>query len=592
MAVITAQEIEALARECRLALGPEELGRGRAYLEAIIGLLDTLQAVDVAVVSPYVAAEIVDALHDPPGPPPPREDLPAPTPRPAVGPFMAASCADEPASMSTWTAWETADRVRRGEVSALAVTRAALARIAAIDPHLRAWVRLDERGALAGARCVDAARARGEALGPLAGVPTGLKDNFVTAGLETTAGSRILQGWIPPEDGAHAARLRAAGAVILGKLALDEFGMGSSNENTPFAAVRNPWAPDFVPGGSSGGSAAAVASRTVCFSLGSDSGGSIRQPASLCGLVGLKPTYGRVSRSGLVAFVSSLDQAGPLTRDVRDAALVLGCLAGHDPMDMNTIRAPVPDYLAEVARGQTEGLAGLRIGVHHEALALPGLDPAVRACFEAALAQLTAAGATLHEVSLPHFRHAVPTYYALASALTTSNLARFDGTRDGRNMIGEDFDRRCTATRSRGFGEEVRRRLLLGTHVLRSGAAYYERATRVQTLIARDYAAVFERCDLLASPTTRLPGFRLGERVHDPVAMYLSDIFVVGANLAGLPAISVPAGFSPATTARPRLPVGLHLVAPLLGEPTLLRAAAAHEARTTWHLEVPPGAAR
>ncbi len=502
------------------------------------------------------------------------------------------------AGQSTWTAWQTADAVRRGEVSALAVTQAALARIAAVDPHLHAWTLVDEPGALAAARRVDAARARGDSLGPLAGVPTGLKDNFVTAGLETTGGSRILRGWVPQEDGSHAARLRAAGAVILGKLALDEFGMGSSNENTPFAAVRNPWAQDFVPGGSSGGSAAAVASRTVCFSLGSDSGGSIRQPASLCGIVGLKPTYGRVSRAGLIAFVSTLDQAGPLTRDVRDAALVLGCLAGHDPLDMNTIRAPAPDYLAAVARGQTDGLAGLRVGVHHEALALPGLDPAVRACFEAALTVLTAAGAELLDVSLPHFRHAVPTYYALASALATSNLARFNGARLGLQAAGEDFAASCTATRSQGFGEEVKRRLLLGTHVMRALPEYYERATRVQTLIARDYAAAFERCDLLASPTTRLPGFRLGERVHDPVAMYLSDIFVVGANLAGLPAISVPAGFAPATEpdgagmARPRLPVGLHLVAPLLAEPTLLRVAAAHEARTAWHLEAPPGAAR
>jgi len=503
---------------------------------------------------------------------------------------MTAPPAEDRDPQGAWTAWETAEAVRRGEVSALSVTRAALARIAAVDPGLHAWTLVDERGALACAREVDAARARGEPLGPLAGVPTGLKDNFVTAGLETTAGSRILEGWVPREDGFHALRLRAAGAVILGKLALDEFGMGSSNENTPFTAVRNPWDRDFVPGGSSGGSAVAVASRAVCFSLGSDSGGSIRQPASLCGIVGLKPTYGRVSRRGLIAFVSTLDQAGPFTRDVRDAALVLGCLAGHDPLDMNTIRAPVPDYLEAVARGQAEGLAGLRVGVHHEALALPGLDPAVRACFEAALAELIAAGAELREVSLPHFRHAVPTYYALASALAASNLARFGGAHDDPPVTTADHARR-SVVRSRGFGDEVKRRLLLGGHVLRTSAGYYERATRVQTLIARDHAAAFERCDLMVSPTTRLPGFRLGERVHDPVAMYLSDIFVVGANLAGLPAMSVPAGFAPATSGRPRLPVGLHLVAPLLGEPLLLRVAAAHEGRTAWHREVPPGAA-
>ena len=257
-----------------------------------------------------------------------------------------------------------------------------------------------------------------------------------------------------------------------------------------------------------------------------------------------------------------------------------------------SVRAPVPDYFAAVARGQSEGLAGVRVGVHHEALALPGLDPAVRACFEAALAGLTAAGAEPIRVSLPHFRHAVPTYYALASAQAASNLARFDGTRGSPRVEDDGSARACTSARTRGFGEEVRRRLLLGTHVQLAGCEHYERATRVQTLIARDYAAAFNQCDLIASPTTRLPGFRLGERVNDPVAMYLSDIFVVGANLAGLPAISVPAGFAPATAVRPRLPVGLHLVAPPLGEPALLRAAATHEARTTWHREPPPGAAR
>ncbi len=592
-----------LARACQIDLGADAIGRAREYLTNVVGLLETLHEVDVAGVASHSIAEVIAGLPAPTGPAPPEAAPPRmPDPEPSRETDDATGCA--------WTAWETAAALRRGEVSAVMLTHAALARVAAIDPKVHAWLRIDEDAALAAARRVDVARARGEPLGPLAGVPTGLKDNLLTAGMETTVGSRVLQGWVPAEDGAHAARLRSAGAVILGKLALDEFGMGSSNENTPFQAVRNPWALDFVPGGSSGGSAAAVAARTVCFSLGSDSGGSIRQPASLCGLVGLKPTYGRVSRHGLVPVVPDLDHVGPLTRDVRDAALVLGCLAGHDPRDRNSIRAPVPDYLAAVARGRADGLAGLRgggppeglgpprppspiphapvpraptdgtagmrVGVHHEALALPGLDPAVLTCFMAALAELQAAGARVVEVSLPHFRRAVPTYYALASAQAATHLARVALP---------------AGARAQAFGEEIRRRLLLGTLVLRGDGAYLERATRVQSLIARDHAAAFERCDVLASPTTRLPGFRLGERVQDPMAMYLSDIFVIGANLAGLPALSVPAGFAPASAERPTLPVGLHLVAPALGEATLLRVAAAHEARTRWHLTVAPGAA-
>jgi aspartyl-tRNA(Asn)/glutamyl-tRNA(Gln) amidotransferase subunit A len=573
----TGAEVTELARLCCLELSPEDTDLGRQYLTTIVALLARLQEVDVSDAPPDVTAERVETLHEPHGTVPTTNSVTNDSARP-----------DE---WSRWTAWDTAEAVRRGEVSALELTQVALAAVAAVDGPVHAWLRLDERGALAAARAVDSARARGESLGPLAGVPTALKDNFVTAGLETTAGSRMLAGWVPSEDGLHAHRLRGSGAVILGKLALDEFGMGSSNENTPFVPVRNPWALDFVPGGSSGGSAAAVASRTIPFSLGSDSGGSIRQPASLCGIVGLKPTYGRVSRRGLVAFVSSLDQAGPLTRDVRDAALILGCLAGHDPFDLNTIRAPVPDYLAAVARGRADGLAGLRIGIHHEAIEVPGLDAAVRACFEHALVELAAAGAELIGVSLPHFRHAVPTYYALASAQATSNLARFTGARRGLNISGAEFLRTCTVTRSHGFGAEVKRRLLLGTHVMRGRPGHYEQALRVQTCIVRDHAAAFERCDVLASPTTRLPGFRLGERVHDPVSMYLSDMFVVGANLAGLPAISLPAGFASATPLRPRLPVGLHLVARPLDESTLLRVAAAHEARIAGHAESPREAA-
>ncbi len=574
---------EALARACGIELSVDETRQTGVYLTDVVGLLETLHEVDVAGVPPHSLADVIAALHAPAGS------------APTVGALPHLLDADrsrrtEYTPSCTWTAWETAAALRRGEVSALTLTQAALARIAAIDVNIHAWLRIEEDAALAAACRIDAARARGEPLGPLAGVPTGLKDNLVTAGMETTAGSRSLQGWVPAEDGAHAARLRAAGAVILGKLALDEFGMGSSNENTPFQAVRNPWAPAFVPGGSSGGSAAAVAARTVCFSLGSDSGGSIRQPASLCGLVGLKPTYGRVSRHGLIPVVSSLDQVGPLVRDVRDAALVLGCLAGHDPRDVNSIRAPVPNYLAAVARGRRHGIAGVRIGVHHEAIALPGLDPAVLACFTAALGELRAAGARLVDVRLPHFRHAIPTYYALASAQAAANLSRLADSRLA--APAQPADLLPPVARSRDFGEEVRRRLLLGTLVQRGDGGYHERATRVQSLIVRDHVQAFERCDVLASPTTRLPGFRLGERVQDPVAMYLSDIFVIGANLAGLPAISIPAGFAPASGERPHLPVGLHLIARPLAEATLLRVAAAHEARTRWHVATAPGAAQ
>ena len=486
-----------------------------------------------------------------------------------------------------WTAWQLAGAVRRGELSALAVTQAALARVAAVDPAIGAWLRPAPAQALAAAAAIDAARGRGEPLGPLAGVPVGLKDNFVAAELETTAGSRILQGWLPPEDGLHAARLRAAGAVILGKLALDELGMGASGEHTPFGPVHNPWARGFVPGGSSSGPAAAVASRTACVALGSDTGGSIRQPAALCGLLGLKPSHGRVSRRGLVAFASSLDQAGPITRDVRDAALVLGCLSGQDPGDSTSLAAPVPDYLAAVRRGQDEGLVGVRVGV----LTGPGiasLDPEPRACFERALAELKAAGATLVAVALPHLELAAPTYWAVACAEAASNLARYDGLRYGRHVPGDSLEDSLARTRAAGFGAEVQRRVLLGTLLL-GDAARLERAMRARTLVARDHAQAFTECDVIATPTTCGPARRIGA-AEDLAARLREDFLLVGANLAGLPAISVPAGFCAARADRPRLPVGLHLIAPRLAEPTLLRVAAAHEARTDWHREVAPGA--
>lgn len=479
--------------------------------------------------------------------------------------------------------------IASGELSAREAALAHLARIDACESSLHAFRCITAEAALAAADRIDARRMRGEPLGPLAGVPIGIKDIFVTQGVPTTCGSKMLEHWQPPYSSTHVHRLAQADAVVLGKLAMDEFAMGSSNENTPFEPVRNPWALDHVPGGSSGGSAAAVAARECVLALGTDTGGSVRQPASLCNLVGLKPTYGRISRFGMVAFASSLDHCGVLTRSVSDAALALQVLAGHDPRDASSLPDPVPDYAAALARSG-EGLAGTRIGVHADALRLPGLDPEVRRAFEQALAVLQEAGAELLEVALPHFEHAVATYYVLCTAEASSNLARYDGTRFGLRVARDSLLDTYAATRHAGFGPEVARRILLGTFVLRADSydRYYGRAMKVRTLIARDYAAAFERCDAIASPSSPLPGFRRGDKLDDPLAMYLSDVFTIGANLAGLPAISIPAGFSAPSEARPRLPIGLHLIAPRLAEPELLRIAAVHEAATPWQREVPP----
>lgn len=479
------------------------------------------------------------------------------------------------------TAVELARGVREGDIKALDATEAYLSRIREVDPSVGAYLRVLEDDAREAARGVDDRRSRGETLGPLAGVPLALKDIFVTKGVETTCGSRMLSGWHPPYQGTHARRLAEAGGVLLGKVTMDEFAMGSSNENTPFQTVRNPWHTDYVPGGSSGGSVAAVAARTALLTLGTDTGGSIRQPASLCNVVGLKPTYGRVSRFGMIAFASSLDQAGPVTRDVRDAALTLGAIAGKDPMDSTSLDAPVEDYLAACDRG----VAGLRVGVHRAAMELEGLDPDVRAAFEASLEVLSGLGATLVDVELPHFEHAVATYYVLCTAEASSNLARYDGVRYGLRAEGDSLLDMYQATREAGFGAEVKRRIMLGTFVLRASSyeEYYGRAMKVRTLVKRDYEAAFGQCDVIASPTSPVPGFKIGDRVSDPLAMYLSDVFTIGANLAGLPGISIPGGFSSGEVS---LPIGLQLVGPRLGESALFSAAAAHEANTEWHRRV------
>ena len=466
-------------------------------------------------------------------------------------------------------AHQLAGSYARGELTAEEVTRASLERIAATDEALHAFLTVSAERALADARAVDAARAAGQPLGPLAGVPLALKDVLVTRGVRTTAGSRILADYLPPYDATVVARLRRAGAVIVGKTNMDEFAMGSSTENSGFGPARNPWALDRVPGGSSGGSAVAVAAGQAVLGVGTDTGGSIRQPAALCGIVGVKPTYGLVSRYGLIAFASSLDQVGPFARDVRDAALLLETVAGHDPMDSTSI----PDAPTNVTTGLEEGVRGLRIGVVSE-LFLEGSEPGVLARVREGLDRLEQLGAHLEELSLPSFEHALSAYYLIAPAECSSNLARYDGVRWGlRVKDATDVVDMMSRTRQTGFGAEVKRRIMLGTYALSAGyyEAYYGQAQKARTLVVRDLERAWERFDLLVGPTTPTVAFPIGERVDDPLAMYLSDVFTVPVNLAGNAAISVPAGLAGG------LPVGLQLIAPVLGEATMLRAAWAFE---------------
>ena len=482
------------------------------------------------------------------------------------------------------------DEVAAGKVSAVEVCRAFLDRIEAVNPSLNAFNLVAADRALARADDLDRRRAAGEPAGPLAGVPVAMKDNLCVAGTPTTASSRILEGFLPPYDATAVRRMEAAGAVIVGKTNCDEFGMGSSNENSAYGPVRNPWAPDRTPGGSSGGSAAAVAARCAPLALGSDTGGSIRQPASFCGVVGLKPTYGRVSRYGLLAFASSLDQIGPIAGTVSDAALVLGILAGPDPADATSSQQPVPDFTAAL----TGDVKGLRIGVPR-AFVAEGVDDGVRRAFDEALDTLRRAGATLVDIDLPHAKYAIPVYYLVATAEASSNLARYDGVRyghraeaDGNLGLKDMYSR----TRDEGFGAEVKRRIMLGTYVLSAGYydAFYLKAQQVRTLLRQDYDAAFEKVDVVATPTTPTPPFRLGEKTNDPLQMYLADVFTVSAPLVGLPAISVPCGFvkrSEGPERSERLPVGLQLIGRLFDESTLLRAADAYERLTDWHTQRP-----
>ena len=480
--------------------------------------------------------------------------------------------------------------------SAVDVCRDALARIEALDPSLHAFNTVVADRALARAGDIDDHPDRWRDA-PLAGVPVALKDNLCTAGVRTTASSRMLDAYIPPYDATAVARLEAAGAVIVGKTNCDEFAMGSSTENSAFGPVRNPWALDRIPGGSSGGSAAAVAAGLVPLALGSDTGGSIRQPAALCGVVGLKPTYGRVSRYGLLAFGSSLDQIGPLTRTVADSAVALGVIAGRDPADATSAAEPVPDYTASL----TGDVRGVRIGVPRALF--NGLDRDVDRAIQTALATLTGRGAVLVDVDLPHAGHAIAAYYLVATAEASSNLARYDGVRYGYRAEDPDLRTMYAQTRARGFGPEVKRRIMLGTYVLSAGYydAYYLKAQQVRTLILRDYDRAFERVDVVAMPTSPTPAFPIGERSADPLQMYLADVFTVSANLAGLPAISVACGFSGGraspklgnrTASEGGLPIGLQLTGRRFDEGTLLRVADAYERDTEWSTQTPPIATR
>ncbi len=474
-------------------------------------------------------------------------------------------------------ATEIARRVRARELSAEEVARAHLARLDAVEPRIDAFLHVDRERALAAARRVDASPERASLA--LAGVPLALKDLLDVEGQPTTCGSRMLEGYRPPFTATAVARLEAHGAIVLGKTNMDEFAMGSSTENSAYKPTRNPWDRERVPGGSSGGSAAAVSAGVVPVALGSDTGGSIRQPAAFCGVVGLKPSYGRVSRYGLVAFASSLDQIGPLGRNVEDVALVSQSLFGHDPRDSTSAQRPVPDLVA-AARG---GARGLRVGVPWAFLE-SGLDAAVAAAFRVALDDVRALGAEIVDVALPHAPHAIASYYLVATAEASSNLARFDGVRYGLRAKGADLREMYGRTRDAGFGAEVKRRILLGTFALSSGYydAYYLRAQRVRTLIRRDFEAAFERCDVVATPTTPTPAFRLGEKTDDPLQMYLADVFTVPANLAGLPGLSLPGGFVGG------LPVGLQLVGRAFDEQTLLRMGGAYQRATRHHEARPP----
>lgn len=478
------------------------------------------------------------------------------------------------------TATELADLLSRGELSAVALAREFLQAIRQRDAKVQAFLHLDEANALQQAEAVDARRQRKEPLGPLAGIPVAIKDVLCTAGQPTTCGSKMLQNFRPPYDAHVVTRLKQAGLVILGKTNLDEFAMGSSTENSAYHITRNPWDLERIPGGSSGGSAAAVAACEVPLALGSDTGGSVRQPAGLCGIVGMKPTYGRVSRFGLVAYASSLDQISPFAHDVTDLALLLEVIAGHDPRDSTSVNQPVPSYRQML----DQPVQPLTVGVAKEYFSA-GLDSEVEQSIRAALKIYERLGATVKEISLPHSLYAVATYYLVATAEASSNLARYDGVHYGhRAQRFENLIDMYCRTRGEGFGAEVKRRIMLGTYALSSGYkdAYYLKALKVRRLIKDDFDKAFASCDVVMGPIAPTPAFKIGEKSGDPLAMYLSDIYTISANLAGLPGICIPCGAS-----RAGLPIGLQILAPPFEEAKLLRVARMHERATDWHLRRP-----
>lgn len=474
-----------------------------------------------------------------------------------------------------------AEKLHKRELSSHELTQAVLDHIQATDSRIHSYLTVSREAALKQAQAADRQLSRGTCPSPLCGVPIALKDVILTQGIRSTAGSKILEQFIPPYDATVTRLLKEAGAVILGKVNCDEFAMGSSNENSAFTPSRNPWNTDRVPGGSSGGSATAVAADQALAALGTDTGGSIRLPASFCGIVGLKPTYGRVSRFGVVAYASSLDQVGPCTKDIHDCALLLNVIAGHDARESTSVDTPTPDYTA----GLDRGAGGLRIGIPQEYF-VDGMQPEVEAAVRQAITQLEAQGAQVVPVSLAHTEYAVAAYYIIATAEASSNLARYDGVRYGyRAPQVDDLKEMYHATRAHGFGSEVKRRIMLGTYVLSAGYydAYYLKAQKVRTLIRQDFLSAFETCDLIATPVAPTTAFRLGEKTADPLTMYLTDIFTIAVNLAGMPALSVPCGFD-----QSGLPIGLQLIGRPFDEATLLQAGYAYEQAHDWYTRKPP----
>jgi aspartyl-tRNA(Asn)/glutamyl-tRNA(Gln) amidotransferase subunit A len=484
--------------------------------------------------------------------------------------------------LNQFTAWELAAKLGRRDASAREIMQSCLARIERVEGQIHAFISYDPADALAQADAADAELAAGTThqQKPLLGIPIGIKDVLAMRGHPLNCGSRILGEFISPYSATVVEKLRQAGAIVFGRLNMDEFAMGSSTENSAFGVSRNPWDTTRIPGGSSGGSAAAVAADECIATLGTDTGGSIRQPAALCGCLGLKPTYGRVSRYGLVAFASSLDQIGPFTKDARDAATILQVISGQDPGDSTSVPAPVPDYAAAL----NGPIRGLKLGLAKEYM-IGGVDPEVGAAVQSAVRQFEKLGAEIVEISLPHTEFAVATYYIIATAEASANLARFDGIRYGLRVEGSDPTDLYCKTRGAGFGAEVKRRIILGAYVLSSGYhdAYYLRAQKVRTLIRRDFLRAFEKVDAIVTPTTPTAAFKIGEKADDPLQMYLSDIFTISCNLAGICGLSIPCGF----TSNPKLPIGLQLLGKPFGEETLLKLAHAYEQSTSWHKEKP-----